>query len=148
MASNIDSKTALTAMVAALTAYSSATGISTATFAASIASQQSADTGLSVYESRILTSLTSAIGSAQPSSSIHSGTLGFNIEPRTLFTAMASALTAFSSASSVTTGNFATQLSSMINQDTGLTNQEAGLVTLLTSAIGNTQPSSSTHSQV
>jgi len=148
MASTVDSRTVLTAMVSVLTAYTSATGVSTATFATSIGSQQTADTSLSSGESKILTQISSAIGSAQPSSSIHNSALGGGVDFRTLYTAMASALTAFSSASSVTTGNFATQLSSMIAIDTGLTSVESGLVTLLTSAVGNATPAASTHSQV
>jgi hypothetical protein len=148
MASTVDSKTALTAMVSVLTAYTSAVGVSTATFNTSLASQQTADTSLSSAESKILTQISSAIGSAQPSSSIHNSAFGTGVDFRTLYTAMASAITAFSSASSVTTGNFATQLSSMITIDTGLTSVECGLVTLLTSAVGNATPAASTHSQV
>ncbi len=146
MSSSFDSRQALTAMVSVITAYTSATALSTATFATSIASQASADTGLTAGEKVILTQVTSAIGSAQPSSSIHA--IVGAIDTRTLYTAMASILTALTSAQGLSTATLATNLSSMITADAGLTNQEKGLVTLFTSAIGNTQPSSSTHSQV
>ena len=148
MASTVDSRTALTAMVSVLTAYTSAVAVSTATFATSITAQINADTSLSTSEVKILTQISSAIGSAQPSSSIHNSNIGGGIEFRTLYGAMASALTAFSSASSVSTTNFATQLSSMINIDTALTTVESALVTLLTSAVGNATPAASSHSQV
>lgn len=147
MASSFDNRAVLTAMVSAITAYTSATALSTTTFAASMASQASADTGLTAAEKAIITQVTSAIGSAQPSSSIHGNTLGVP-DTRTLYTAFASILTALTSAQSLSTTNVATQLSSMVSADTGLTKQESALVTLFTSAIGNTQPSSSTHSQV
>ncbi len=145
MSSSFDARQALTAMVSVITAYTSATALSTATFATSIASQASADTGLTAGEKVILTQVTSAIGSAQPSSSMH--VLSPN-DTRTLYTAMASILTALTSAQGLSTATLATNLSSMITADAGLTNQEKALVTLFTSAVGNTQPSSSTHSQV
>jgi prophage DNA circulation protein len=146
MASLIDNRAALTAMVSVITAFTSAVVVSTSTIATSIASQASADTGLTTQESAICTAVSSAIGSAQPSSSIHN--LPNPIDTRTLYAAMTSVLTALTSATGVSTGNLATQLSSLITADTGLTNQEKGLVTLFTSAVGNTQPSSSAHSQV
>ncbi len=147
MSSSFDVRQALTAMVSVITAYTSATALSTATFAASMATQASADTGLTGAEKSIITQVTSAIGSAQPSSSIHGSPIQYN-DTRTLYTAMASILTALTSAQGLSTATIATNLSSMLNADAGLTNQEKGLVTLFTSAIGNTQPSSSTHSQV
>lgn len=146
MTSSIDSKAALTAMASVLTAYTSAVGVSTATFATAISNQISVDTGLTATEQSVATLISSAIGSITPSSNINQGMTA--IQTRSLYAAMTSVLTAFSSASSVTTGNYATQLSSLITADTGLTSIESGLVTLFTSAIGNTQPSSSAHSQV
>jgi hypothetical protein len=146
MASTVDSGQALTAMINVLTAYTSAVGVSTATFATSIAAQISADTGLTAYESKIATLVSSALASVTPSSS--TAQLSFAIDSRTLYGAMTSILTAFSSASGVSTTVMATQLSSQITVDTGLTSVESGLVTLFTSAVGNTQPSSSAHSQV
>ncbi len=148
MSSAIDSRALLTAMCVTLTAYTSASGVSTATFAASIASQFSADTALTVQEKAILTQLSTSLSIAAPSSAIHNSALGGGIDTRTMFGAMVSALTAWSSASSVTTGNFATQLSSMIAKDTGLTSVESGLVTLLTSAVASTTPSATAHLQV
>ncbi len=67
---------------------------------------------------------------------------------RTIFGAMVSAITAWSSATTATTGNFATQLSSMIAKDSGLTSVESGLVTLLTSALASSTPSATAHLQV
>lgn len=149
MASNFNATQVLTAVASVLTAYTSATGLSTATFATSMSQQQTADTGLTGPEKNVITAITNAIGSAQPSSSIHgSSNLGGSIDGRTLFTAIASVLTALTSAQSLTTANVATQLSSQINVDTGLSKTESTLVTLFTSAIGNTQPSSSTHGVV
>ena len=147
MASSFDNRQALTAMVSVITSYTSATGLSTSTFATSMSNQATADTGLTAAEKSIITQVTSALASVTPSSSIHGATLGVN-DTRTIFTAMASILTALTSAQSLSTTNVATQLSSQLTIDTGLTNQEKALVTLFTSAIGNTQPSSSTHGQV
>ena len=147
MSQGYDNRQALTAMVSVITAYTSATALSTATFAASMASQASADTGLTGAEKSIITQVTSAIGSAQPSSSIH-GSLLSVCDTRTIFGAMVSILTALTSAQGLSTTNVATQLSSMITGDTGMTSVESGLVTLFTSAIGSAQPSSSAHSQV
>jgi hypothetical protein len=147
MSQRYDARQALTAMVSVITAYTSATGLSTATFATSMSNQATNDTGLTGAEKAIITQVTSAIGSAQPSSSIHGATLSI-CDTRTIYGAMVSVLTALTSAQGLTTGNVATQLSSMINGDTGLTSVESGLVTLFTSAIGSAQPSSSAHSQV
>ena len=144
MASTFDARQALTAMAVVLTAYTSATAVSTATFATSIASQQSADTGLTAAEKLIGTAISSGIGSATPSSFIH-GDLSFSIDAKTLMGAMTSVLTAFSSASGVTTGNFATQLSSVITADTGLSAVESTLVTMLTNAVGSSTPSATIH---
>ncbi len=147
MSSTFDFRQALTAMVSVITAYTSATALSTTTFAASMASQASADTGLTASEKAIITQITSAIGSAQPSSSIHGSVVNVN-DTRTIYAAMTSILTALTSAQGLSTSTLATNLSSMLNADAGLTNQEKALVTLFTSAVGNTQPSSSAHSQV
>ena len=144
MGTTFDSRQALTAMNAVLTAYTSATGVSTATFAASIASQVSADTSLGGYEKVVLTQISTGLGIVTPSTAVHVG-LAFNIEPRTVFGAIGSALTAWSSASSVTTGNFATQLSSVITADAGLSTVESALVTLFTSAIGTATPTLPLH---
>ena len=146
MASTVDSRQALTAMVAVLTAFTSATGVSTATFATSIAAQVSADTGLTAYESKIATIVSSALAATTPSCNV--AALSFSIESKALYGAMTSVLTAFSSATGTSTTNFAAALANQQSADTGLTNVETGLVTLFTSAIGNTQPSSSAHSQV
>lgn len=148
MASSADSRAALTAMCSVLTAYTSATGVSTGTFATSIASQISADTTLTSAETKILTQLSTGLGLTTPSSAIHNSNIGGGLDFRTIFAAMVSAITAFSSASSVTTANFATQLSSMIAKDTGLTSVESTLVTLLTSAIASSTPSNNAHLQV
>ena len=149
MASYFDSREALTAIASVLTAYTSATGVSTASFASSIASQVSADTSLTAWESKILSQVSTGLGSVTPSTSIHSSpNLGFAVDNRTLAAVTASLLTAWSSASGVTTGNLATQFSSQITVDTGLTNVEKGLVTLLTSAIASATPSASFHNSV
>ncbi len=148
MASSVDSRAALTAMCSVLTAYTSASGVSTATFAASIASQFSADTSLTAAEKAILTALSTGLSSVTPSSSIHNSNIGGGLDMRTVFGAMVSAVTAWSSASSATTGNFATQLSSMIAKDSGLTSVESGLVTLLTSALASATPAGTAHLQV
>lgn len=70
MSSTIDGRTLVTVLASLATAISSAASI-TGSIAASIASQASADTGLTAVEKSILTMLTSAIASTQPSSSSH-----------------------------------------------------------------------------
>ena len=73
MTSSIDSKAALTAMASVLTAYTSAVGVSTATFATAISNQISVDTGLTATEQSVATLISSAIGSITPSSNINQG---------------------------------------------------------------------------
>lgn len=149
MSSNFDSRQTLTVMASVLTAYTSCTALSTATFAASMASQASADTSLTAAEKQIITALTSALASSQPSSNIHSASgLSFPIESKTVFGAMVSILTALTSAQGLTTGNVATQLSSQITVDTGLSSVESTFVTLLTTALASSTPSAAAHAQV
>ena len=148
MASSADSRQLLTAMCSVLTAYTSAVGVSTGTFATSIANKLSLDTSLSAAEAAILTQLSTGLGVTSPSSAIHNSNLGGGIGMKQMFGAMVSAITAWSSASSVSTSAFATQLSCMINVDTGLTSTESTFVTLLTSALASATPSNNAHNQV
>ena len=80
MASNIDGRQLITWFTDAMTALclvqASGTTTTAAQLATSIASQASADTGLSAAEKSITTAISSALGrvATQPSSSIH-GTL-------------------------------------------------------------------------
>ena len=147
MASYYDSRETFTAIASVLTAYTSATGVSTGTFDASIRAQQTADTSLTAWESKMATQVNTGLATVSPSSAIHAG-LAFGIDNRSLVAATASLLTAWSSASGVTTGNLATQFSSQITVDTGLTSVESGLVTLMTSAIASATPSASFHNTV
>ena len=146
MASYYDSRETFTAIASVLTAYSSATGVSTATFAASIASQQSADTSLTAWESKMLTQVSTGLSSVTPSTPIHTG-LSFGVDNRSLVAAVASLLTAWTSASGVSTSSLATQITSQIAvQDVaGLTNVEIGLGTLFSSAIATATPSAAFH---
>ncbi len=146
MSSKCDTRQALTAMCSVLTALTSATGVSTATFAASMAAQQSADTSLTLAEKQIITAFTTALSNASPASCIHA--LSFPIDTRTAFAAMVSIITAFSSAVGTTTGNFNTALGTQRTADTALTSVESGLSTLLSSAIATTTPSANAHLQV
>jgi len=75
MSAVADSKQLITVMASLATAITSGVGGTVATVAASILSQIAADTGLTAQEKAILTSISSAVVSTQPSSSIHSGTL-------------------------------------------------------------------------
>ena len=148
MASYYDTREVFTAIANVLTSYTTATGVSTATFAASIASQQSADTSLTAWESKMLTQVSTGLGSVTPSTSIHAS-LSFGVDNRSLVAVVASLLTAWSSASGLSTSTYATQLSSQLVQDaTGLTTVEASLVTLLTSALASATPSASFHNTV
>ena len=82
MASNIDERQMLTWFTECITAIcltkASGTTTSAVLFTTSCGSQLTADTGLTAQEKAIITSISSAIGAAatQPSSSIHSGTIG------------------------------------------------------------------------
>ena len=145
MGTTFDARQALTAMVSAITAYSSATGVSTATIATSIAAQATADTGLTGYETNICTAVSAALSSVTPSTNIHN--LAFSINPRVLVAAMTSVLTALSSATGVSTSNFSTQLSSVITADAGMSSVESTMVTAFLAAIGSAQPSSSVRAQ-
>ncbi len=146
MASVCDTRQALAAMCSVLTALTSATGVSTATFAASMASQQSADTSLTLAEKQIITAFTTALSNTSPSSCIHG--LQTPIDTRTCFAAMVSILTAFSSAVGTSTANFNTALGAQRTADTALTSVESGLSTLLSSAIAASTPSANAHLQV
>ena len=139
----------MAAIATALTAYSSATGVSTATFLTSINSQGTADTGLTAQELAIAVAIGTAMGSTSASNTIHTSTgMSAATDTRTLFTALASVLTAFSSATSNTTSNMATYLTSMINIDTGLTAQEVNLINVFEAALGSVTPSTTTHATV
>ncbi len=152
MSSAVDTRIALAAMTSILTAFTSAVVVSTGTFATSVAQQITNEngvaTGLTSAEIQVINTVIAAVGSATPSATIHSSNLNFAIDTRTLHGAMTSILTALSSATGVTTGNFATQLSSMNAIDTGLTNQEKGLVTLFSASIGTSAPAANAHTQV
>ena len=147
MASYYDTREVFTAIGSVLTSYSSATAISTATFASSVAAQLSADTALTAAEKVLITGVTTGLSSVTPSTPVH--LLQFGVDNRTLVAAVASLLTAWSSASGLSTSSYATQLSSQLVQDaTGLTTVEASLVTLLTSALASATPSASFHNTV
>ncbi len=150
MASICDNRQALVAMTSILAAFTSAVVVSTATFATSMAQQITNETGvatgLTAAESQIVTAVTSALASAQPSSSIHN--LALPADTRTLYGAMTSILVALSSATGVTTGNYATQLSSFNTIDTGLTTQEKRLVTLFSASLGTSAPAGNAHTEV
>ena len=149
MASYYDSRETFTAIASVLTAYTSATGVSTATFDASIRAQQSADTSLTAWESKMATQVNTGLGIATPSSAVHAG-LSFGVDNRSLVATVASLLTAWTSASGVSTSSLATQITSQIAvQDVlGLTSVEAALGTLLSSAIATTTPSAAFHNSV
>ena len=75
------------------------------------------------------------------------------IDERQLVTWFASCITALTSASasgggSTTITQLVISCASQVSADTGLSAQEKALITLISSAIQNTQPSSSIHSQV
>ena len=147
MSSTFDTRETFTAIASVLTAYTSATGVSTGTFDASIRAQQSADTSLTAWESKMATQVNTGLALVTPSTAVHAG-LAFGVDNRAMVATVASLLTAWSSASGVSTSSYATQLSSQIVQDTGLTNVESGLVTLLTSALASATPSQSFHNTV
>ncbi len=150
MASLVDTRAALAAMTTILTAFTSAVVVSTATFNTSmlqqITNESGVATGLTSAEIQIITAVSSALASSQPSSSIHN--LANPFDTRQLYGAMTSILTALSSATGVTTGNYATQLTSFNNIDTGLTNVEKGLVTLFSASLGTSAPAANAHTQV
>lgn len=150
MASTVDSVQTLRAMASILTAFTSCTGVSTATFAASMASQQSADTSLSVQEKAIITAMTTCLSSVTPSSSFMASIInapgGGVIDGRTLYGAMTSILTAFSSAVGTSTANLNTAIQAQITADTGLTTQEVKMLTSFTSGIATATPSLTAHS--
>jgi hypothetical protein len=62
-------------MASIATAICSAASLTVSNVGTSITNQLTADTGLTAQERAIITALSSAIQSSQPSSSIHSGTL-------------------------------------------------------------------------
>ena len=68
----IDSRTVFAAMTSVLTAFSSATGVSSTNYATQLSSLLTADTGLNNQEKALVTLFTSAIGSATPSNNAHS----------------------------------------------------------------------------
>ncbi len=147
MSSVCDSRQALAAMTSIITAFTSATGVSTATFNTSLGTMGSVDTSLTAQELKIVTLVTTAIFTATPAAAIHNGT-SFPIDSRTLFGAMTSIIVALSSAVGTSTGNFATALAAQQTADTALTSVETGLVTLLTSALASATPSATAHLQV
>lgn len=72
------------------------------------------------------------------------------VDTRTLVTVLACAITALTSGLSGTPATIATSLitqttSSAQSAATGLTNQEVAILTMLSSAVVSTQPSSSAH---
>ncbi len=149
MASTVDSLQTLRVMASVLTAFTSCTGVSTATFAASMASQQSADTSLSVQEKAIITAMTTCLGSVTPTSSFNASIINASLgvpDGRTIYAAMTSILTAFSSAVGTTTGNLNTAIQAQITADTGLTLQEKAMLTAFTSGIATATPSLTAHS--
>ena len=148
MGTTWDARQALTAMASVITAFTSAVVVSTSTINTSILQQVTNEggvaTGLTSHEVAIVTAISSAMGSAQPSSSIHN--MAFSMDSRQLYAAMTSLLVALSSATGVTTGNYATQLSSMNAIDTGLNNQEKGLITTFITSLGSSSPATTAHS--
>lgn len=78
MASNIDNVELLTWFTSCMTAigFTQASGTSTTNtqMATSVASQKSADTGLTAQEKAMITTISSGIGLTTPSSAIHGGT--------------------------------------------------------------------------
>ncbi len=150
MASLCDNKTALTAMVSVLTAFTSAVAISTATVNTSLLQQLTNEdgvaTGLTSAEREIVTAVGVAIGVATPAATIHS--LDVPYDTRQIFGAMTSVLAGLSSAVGVTTGNLATQLSSLNTADTGMSLVEKGLVTLFSASVGTSAPAANAHTQV
>ncbi len=148
MASTVDSLQTLRVMASVLTAFTSCTGVSTATFAASMASQQSADTSLTAAEKVIITALTTSLGSVTPTSSFNASIINASVgipDGRTIYGAMTSILTAFSSAVGTTTGNLNTAIQAQITADTGLTLQEKAMLTSFTSGIATATPSLTAH---
>ncbi len=148
MASTVDNNETLLAMASILTAFTSCTGVSTATFAASLNSQLVADTSLTAAEKNIITAISTGLGSATPSSSIKTSIINASIgtpDSRTIFGAMTSIITAFSSAVGTTTGNFATALAAQATADTGLTLQEKAMITVLTTGLASSTPSAAAH---
>ncbi len=149
MASTVDPVQCLRVMGSVLTSFSSCTGVSTATFAASMASQVSADTSLTAGEKVVITALTSALASVTPSSSFNSSivnaSLGGGVDGRTIYGAMTSILTAFSSAVGTSTANLNTAILAQISADTGLTLQEKAMLTAFTSGIATATPSLTAH---
>jgi hypothetical protein len=71
MSSTVDGRTLITVMASMATAICSAASLTVSNVGTSIANQVSADTGLTAVEKAILTTVSSAIQSTQPSSSIH-----------------------------------------------------------------------------
>ncbi len=148
MASSIDNVQLLRVMGSILTAVTSCTGVSTATFAASMASQASADTSLTLGEKAIITALTSALASVTPSSSFNNSIVNVElgaVDTRAIFGAMVSIITAFSSAVGTTTGNFATAMAAQVTADTGLTAQEKAMITVVTTGVASSTPSAAAH---
>ncbi len=150
MASICDNRQALAAMTSILAGFTSAVVVSTSTFATSMAQQVTNETGvatgLTAAEAAVITAVTSGIGSATPAVSIHN--IANPVDTRTLYGAMVSILTALSSATAVTTGNYATQLSSFNTIDTGLTTVEKRLITLFSASLGTSAPAANAHTEV
>ncbi len=149
MASTIDNTQTLRVMASILTAFTSCTGVSTATFAASMAAQVVADTSLTASEKAVITAMTSALASVTPSSNFNASIVNASlssVDSRTIYGAMTSIITAFSSAVGTTTGNLNTAVLAQITADTGLTTQEKVMLTSFTSGIATATPSLTAHS--
>ena len=148
MASTVDNLQCLRTMASVLTAFTSCTGVSTATFAASMASQQSADTSLTVQEKVLITAMTTCLSSVTPSSSFIASIINASVgipDSRTIYGAMTSILTAFSSAVCTSTANLNTAILAQQSADTGLTVTEKAMITSFTSGIATATPSLTAH---
>ncbi len=148
MASTVDTLQTLRCMASVLTAFTSCTGVSTATFAASMASQQSADTSLTVQEKSIITAMTTCLSSVTPSSSFIASIINNSIgipDGRTMYAAFTSILTAFSSAVGTSTANLNTAILAQVSADTGLNTMEKAMLTSFTSGIATSTPSATAH---
>ncbi len=136
-------------MASVLTAFTSCTAVSTATFAASLAAQVAADTSLTVQEKSIITAMTTCLSSVTPSSSFNASIINNSIgipDSRTMFGAMSSILTAFSSAVGTSTANFNTAMLAQVTADTGLNAQEKAMITSFTTGLASSTPSAAAHS--
>ncbi len=148
MASSVDNLQTLRCMASVLTAFTSCTGVSTATFAASMASQQSADTSLTAAEKSIITAMTTCLSSVTPTSSFNASIINAGLgvpDGRTIYAAMTSIITAFSSAVGTSTANLNTAIQAQITADTGLTIQEKAMLNGFSSGIATATPSLTAH---